>query len=60
VLFVELADESGRVTANSRSFTNPPAQVDMLLSDSFGREGGTYVVDVEPEFLKYFLTGSEY
>lgn len=59
-LFAEFADESGRVIANSRSFIYAPAQDNMLLSDSFGIEGGTYIVDVKPEFLKYFLAGSEY
>lgn len=48
------------VIADSRSYTYAPAQVDMLLDDSFGKEGGAYVVDVKPEFLKYFLAGSEY
>ena len=48
------------VIADSCSYTYAPAQVNMLLSDSFGREGGTYVIDVKPEFLKYFLAGSEY
>jgi hypothetical protein len=47
------------LTNQSCSFTFEPAPLNMLMSDTFGKEGGTYVVDVKPEFLKYFLVGSE-
>ena len=58
---MKLADESCGVIADS-SFTCEPDTDNMVLSDSFGAEGGMYIVYVKPECLKYFLpvAGSEY
>lgn len=56
---IKLADESRDVIADS-SVTCKPNTDNMVLSDSFGAEGGIYIVSVKPECLKYFLAGSEY
>ncbi|EDR01385.1 uncharacterized protein LACBIDRAFT_310985 [Laccaria bicolor S238N-H82] len=45
-------------TTKTGSFVPQPAPLNMRLEDAFGNEGGTYLLEVKPEFLKYFLVGS--